>query len=603
MLTRTHTLCAAVALSWFAGCAASTGDDAGPATLTLALTDAPSDDLTSFCVDIDSIRLIRPGGATVGVLPDPIRVDLVTLTDVSQILNVAQVPAGTYVRAEITFDFTNAEAWLVGENTAAGLFEGDGVTMLTGNLTLPITVVGAFSAIASRNRVLELDFDLDHSVRVDTGANAVFVEPAIVLRVDRSDPKEMVVVGDMTGVNLSNSVIEVEMQTLSGQRITDISVGTSGTTVYQINGVASTGSTGLTALDALGAGTWVQLYGTVNPVAARVEAAYIEAGTGTYNGGSDIVQGHVVQRLGGAGANATLTVLGHSNNAAHTAFQFNTLFTVNTEFAGTAVTYRGTDMALDTDAVNIGQQVRVFGNLTGTTLAADAAANGVLRMQPTRVLGFANTTPAGGTFDVDVSRIDLRDQADFTWTDGGPTPPDPDAMNITSGSLTDGLGITGGAPGTAVEVRGYFPSIGDAGDDFIALSVTNRSDAPSMLLLADRAAGMTVTPTITTDLSLALAGAAGADEVAVVDQGFVGSTTIPTSPALTLQTGGPIGIYILTFRSTHQATLHLTYTAYLDALNAAIGQGSDIYNIAALGMYSGVGTNTLTTNLMVVVLD
>ena len=83
------------ALPGLAACTAETGGgDSTPATLTVALTDAASDELSSFCVDVESIRLVRANGSSVGVLSDTTRVDLVTLTDVSQILNVVQVPVG-----------------------------------------------------------------------------------------------------------------------------------------------------------------------------------------------------------------------------------------------------------------------------------------------------------------------------------------------------------------------------------------------------------------------------------------------------------------------------------------------------------------------------
>ncbi|MEM6672585.1 MAG: DUF4382 domain-containing protein [Planctomycetota bacterium] len=590
---------ALASLPFVAACSSSSDDgNDGPATLTLALTDAASDELTSFCVDLESIRL-QPAnsGAMIGVLPQEIRVDLVTLTDVSQILNVVNVPAGLYSMAEITFDFTTAEAWLVGEATPATIFDGDGVA-LTGTVTLPITVAGAISAIASRNRVLELDFDLDQSVLVDAGTNAVFVEPSVVLRVDRSDSKELVVAGDIVSVDADASLVEVELQTLSGDPVRNVTVGVDATTVYQVDGVASLGATGLAALDALGAGTWVQLYGEIDPTAARLDAAYVEGGVGTYNGGSDIVQGHVVGRVGGAGANATLTVLGHSDDAAHANFQFNTLFTVSADFANSAVTARGTALNLDANAVNVGQRVRIFGSLSGQSLDA---SNGVLRLQPTRVLGFANSAPAAGSFPVDVSRIGLRDVADFTWSEGGTTPPDPDAMTINSSALTNGLGITANTP---VEVRGFFPPIDDGNQDFIAAAVANLEDAPSLLVIADRNQGLTVTPTIGDVLTLGIAGTEALGEVAAVDQGFIGGFAVPQTPSLTV-TGTPssLGIYLLYLRSTGQASLHLGFADYMNALSAGIGLGGDIYNVVALGEYSGVNENSMSTGLMVISLD
>ena len=73
-----------------AGCT-SGGGDGDTAPLTLAVTDAAS-------------------GATVGALPAPVVVDLVTLAEVSQVLNVLNVPLGLYTQATVTLDFDQAKA-------------------------------------------------------------------------------------------------------------------------------------------------------------------------------------------------------------------------------------------------------------------------------------------------------------------------------------------------------------------------------------------------------------------------------------------------------------------------------------------------------------
>ncbi len=583
---------------WLPACGQTDDPNTGQGTVTLALTDAASDDLASFCVDIKAVTLTRSLGDDVGVLPEPIRVDLVTLTEVSQILNVASVPIASYTAAEVTFDFTNAEAYLVGSALPATILDGDG-NALTGCVTLPINVANSIAATAGRNRVLELDFDLDQSVRADTGANSVFVEPAIVLRVDRTDPKEIIVGGEINSVDTGAGTIAMELQTLTGQRITDIDVTVTGSTVYQVDGTPFTGSGGLAAVAALPAGTWIQLYGAVNLFQAEVAAVYVEAGVGTYNGGSDIIQGHVVQRIGGAGADATLTVLGHSNNAAHTQFLFNTLFTVNTSFSNTTVVRRAGTTPFDTDDMNVGSQVRLFGSLSGTTLDMTSAPS-VARLQITRALGFANSAPAAGSLELDLVRIDLRDESAFTWTDGGPTPADPTMFQATTGSLTTGLGI---ATSTAVELRGFFPAVDDAGDDFTALSASNRDNAPSLLLIADRTGGMNVTPTVAGgELSFAFSGAAVVGELAVIDRGFVGVTPVPTTPALVLERNPILGIYAFRIRQTDQVALFLNYDDFLTALGTALGQGADVYNLGALGNYDSM-TNTLTAGLLLVALD
>ena len=446
-------------------CGGGGGDDAGSAGLTVAITDAASDELASFVVDVVSIELSRIGGDVVSALPGPARVDLVTLESASQILNVLSVPAGTYTRAEVTFDFGNARAQLLDEATPATILDGDGMA-LSGRLTLPVSIGDALAVAADRHRVLELDFDLDHSVTVDAAANEVRVEPAIVVRVDRSDPRELLFAGALLAVSPATSTFEIELRTSAGARVTDLVVGVDRSTRYQVDGDPFVGAAGLAALAALPAGTWVQGAGRIDPREARIEAFHVEAGGGTFNGGADLVEGHVVGRVGGAGADAILTVLGHSEDRSHTTVRLNETFTIATAFASTKVLMRGGTDALDTDRINVGQRVRVFGTLTGPVGMDATGATDIVRLLPTRIEGFANAPIAGGgQLGVDVVRVGRRAADLFAWSEGGPTPPDPRALVIATGLRGGALGIEAG---TAVAAIGFFAAVDDADEDAVA---------------------------------------------------------------------------------------------------------------------------------------
>lgn len=574
------------------------GGGEGGAAVTLALTDAASDELASFTVQLDAVQLVRPGGALVGVLPSPVTVDLLTLEDVSQVLNVVNVPPGLYSGASVSLDFSAAEAWLVGESTPATILDGDG-NPLAGSVQLPVSIGNALSAVAGRNRVLELDFDLDQSVLVDAGSNAVFVEPVLVVRVDRNDPKELVVAGVVQSVDQPGGTIAVELQTLAGQPVRDLVVAVGPQTVYQVDGVPALGASGLSALAGAGPGTWLQCYGAVDPNAARLDAAYVEAGSGTYNGGSDIVEGFVVGRVGGAGADPILTVLGHSNDATHTSFFFNTSFTVGASFADTRVVRRGLSPAFDTDDVNVGQRVRVFGDLNGFTLDA-SAPQAVIRLQPTRVLGFANGAPAGSTLALDVERVAFRDASAFAWSEGGTTPADPDDLQADVAGLASGLGIVGG---TAVALDGWFSAVDDAGADFVATSVVNRDLAPSLLVVHDRSGGLSVTPTVSASaITLALQGSPDAGEFALIDRGFVGATSLPTSPDPSITPASGLGLYFLRDRTTGVVSLQLDFGAFAAALDLLLAQGAVLYNLGAIGTYDPP-TNAMESGFVIVVVD
>src|SRR5206468_5160672 len=104
----------------------------------------------------------------------------------------------------------------------------------------------------------------------------------------------------------------------------------------------------------------------------------------------------------------------------HTIFQFNTSFTVTASFANTKVVRFAENQAFDTDDLNVGQRVRIFGTLTGTNLDATTARS-VARMQPTWVLGHANAAPAPPDLEIDLARVDVRQQSVFNWPASGTT--------------------------------------------------------------------------------------------------------------------------------------------------------------------------------------
>lgn len=594
-----HALALALAppLALAVGC--TNTSDSGDATLSVAVTDAPSDELESFEVDFASIELFEEDGGTVDVLSSPVRVDLTTLADASQLLNVLAVPPGTYVRARVTLDFQQASAMLTGQTAPAAVLDADGLP-LTGQRVLDVSLGALLRPSSGTHRLLELEFDLNQSVQVDTVGNQVLVEPALIPRVDPPQPKELLIAGGLLDVtpDFQTGSFGLEIQTLAQVPLGTVRIAVTPTTVFQVDGVPLIGAAGLTALAGRPLGSWVQLAASLSVGPVGLTATYVEAGTGTYNGGTDIVEGHVIGRVGGPGANATLMVLGYGENAAHTAFQFNTTFTVDVSFANTRVVRRGASTALDTDALNVGQRVRIFGSLGGTVMNA-TATDAVVRPQPTRVLGFANGPIAGGTLSVDVARIGLRDQAVFNWNEGGATPPNPMALVADTGGSNPG----GIAASTAVELIGHFPPIDDATEDFDASIVINRDLAPSLWLLFDRPFGLSVTTLPSpTEITFQLSGAPVLGELAVVDRGFVGVQAIPFTPDPVVRPKGPLGLYLLRDRQTGALQLFLEFEDFASSLAQFQGLGADVFNFSAIGDWDAT-TNALSAGIVLAVVD
>src|SRR5262249_23145874 len=195
---------------------------------------------------------------------------------------------------------------------------------LTGPVVVPIHFgTSPLHCPFNRHRLLEFDFDLNQSVITDTVGNSVTVEPAFEMHIDPAAPKPLIAFGTLTSVDTVAGTFVGQLETLGGTPIASATFHPDANTVYQIDGVPSRGSAGLTALSAVAAGTWIQCYGSTDPLTPELDVTLVEAGYGTYNGGTDIVEGLITDRTGGVGTDPQLTVLGHSNDSTHTVFQFN----------------------------------------------------------------------------------------------------------------------------------------------------------------------------------------------------------------------------------------------------------------------------------------
>jgi hypothetical protein len=268
-------------------------------------------------------------------------------------------------------------------------------------------------------------------------------------------------------------------------------------------------------------------------------------------------------------------------------------------FAQTKVLRRGSATPYDADDINIGQRVRIFGDLIGTDVDA-TAIDAVVRLQPTRALGFAAAAPAGGQLTVDLVRVGLLLQGLFSWNESGSSPTDPDALLAQVGTAADGLGIENT---TAVELLGWFTAVDAAGADFEATAVINRELAPSLLLIKNRPGGLVATLTSDpTQLQVSLSGAPNLFELAIVDKGFVGIQNLPSSPTPTITSQDATGLFTLVDKVTGSFQVFSTLAALDVSLSVKLAQGAELYDLGAIGPYTAQ-TNTLAAKILTVVVN
>lgn len=161
---------------------ASDGSSPQMASMSVLMSDAPSDDWALIGIRVESIALVPQGGGanvtvySVDAASAPY-VNLVQLDQLSEILGNAQVPVGTYTGAVITVGGNPGDVLLTTSSDPESGFAGAASTSIpssnlqiqhtqgsSGNLTVPISVTFAspLTVTASSSNALDLEFDLSH---------------------------------------------------------------------------------------------------------------------------------------------------------------------------------------------------------------------------------------------------------------------------------------------------------------------------------------------------------------------------------------------------------------------------------------------------------
>ena len=155
----------------------SAGGASAQADATLALTDAPSDELSLLEVELVDVSLIDGAGQATSVFPGPgggsLRVNLLRLRGIDRLLATSALPAGSYGRAELSYRDARAL------DTAGNALS---VTPAAGKA---IAVLSPAVVVPFAHRFIELDFDVDASVQsLRTGpGGSLQLSPVLMARV------------------------------------------------------------------------------------------------------------------------------------------------------------------------------------------------------------------------------------------------------------------------------------------------------------------------------------------------------------------------------------------------------------------------------------
>jgi hypothetical protein len=206
----------------------------GPAagTVTLAMTDAPSDELEALTVTIESATLIgEPGQVPIPLDDAPITLNLLDLDGINLILATASVPAGTY--SKLRLQISHATVTWPDETTEPVTIVADGKVDLNFQGVIEITDGGATT--------LQLDFSAEDSLKLtETGNGKLILRPQIFVTTGlAADHPDNPPIDDVAGIiaSVDTDAHTFELRTFAGTRVTVVVTET--TRIVSHNGEAS----------------------------------------------------------------------------------------------------------------------------------------------------------------------------------------------------------------------------------------------------------------------------------------------------------------------------------------------------------------------------
>jgi uncharacterized protein DUF4382 len=459
----------------------------GCGTALVSLTDLPGD-FVSYIVNVDSLTLTRSDGTVVQTVPVTTQVDFAQLVNLSEIVSADQIPAGRYVSATLTIDYTGATIVIDtsgGDVTvpAADILSSSGQP-LTGQVTVTLSLSSDQQLVITAGTVsnLALDFNLLASNAVNLTANpvTVTVSPALTASLTPDLTKQIHVRGPLVSVSTSASDYVIGIRPFDDQSNTtgQLTVATTNSTTYLINGTSYTGSAGLAQLAMQAPGTLTSAYGDWTPNSGTFTANLVLVGSSVEGTTMSSVQGTVLARTGD-----TLTVsdglLFHPQAAAMPlGFERQATVTVG---SGTTVIEEGQSGSFMVSDISVGQQLRVSG-----TLGTDSSGNptldataGTALLLPTSGVGLVTAT-ASGSITVGLQELGGIDASSLNFAGTGATSQQDATASSYQVSVPSSISTSSTSNGSAIGFTGFVMPFGSAPPDFAATTLIGYGTAQSL---------------------------------------------------------------------------------------------------------------------------
>jgi hypothetical protein len=598
-----------------ASCSGNTNISYGTAVVTMSDV---SGDFTSYIVNIDSITLTRSDGVIVEPLAQPEAVDLVKLHDLTELVEAPAVPVGTYTTLTLVLDYSIPDITVNvnGVPTLASPVDPSGNAMTASTLTVafdPNNQLVINGGVCTR---LAIDINLAASNTINFSASplTVTVQPFITATVAPADQTVMRARGVFVIAQPSSSDYIVNMRPFGDlvSALGALTVNTTSSTYFNINGVVYTGTAGLTAMQSLQISTPIAAYGTLGSFATitpSFNATAVYAGLSLEDPLADFLTGTV-----SAVSGDTLTLDGASylySASGSPVYPPGTLVYVPsipiTVGSGTLVREDGVAASgLSTQSISVGQLITVSGqhvlDSNNNTTALDAT-QGLVRLQPTPVWGTLNSAVAG-SMSLNVLSIGDFAPSAFSFAGTG-TDSANDAVPASYAVNTPGIDESATSAGTLLQTFGAVTPFGSAPPDFTASSVTAGTSTPQTLVVEweNGGAASPFASASSAGLVVDLSNANLSSTVRYIATGPTRTdlTTLPASPTIVFATGTTLTLAVgpQVANSVETIAVFNSASGFATALSSALNGTNMVYRLVCVGQYSSA-TNTFTATQVVV---
>jgi len=593
----------------------------------VTITDAPGDFL-SYIVNIVSLQLTSADGTVVQIVPTTTQVDFAQLVNLSEIVSAAQIPVGQYVSASLTLDYSGATIVVDNGTGAVTIAAGNiinGATSLplaapnTTQVTVSLHLDAAHPLVVAPNAIgnLALDFNLASSDTIGPSLSApttVTVNPVLTASLVPDSAKQIHVGGALVSASTTASdfVLAVHPFYTSTGANGQVTVATTSSTTFAINGTSYTGGAGLTALAALAANTFIAAYGTWNPTTQTFTATGVLAGSSLPGASADTVQGVVLSRSGddltlGDGFIAPAL---SGPNAGHLAFARQVAVTLGT---GTSVSEPGQTGPFTIQAISVGQRLQVSGTLTassptaGTTSYSSAtldATAGAAALLPTTIAGTVTSTSATAV-TLNLLSVDGRPVSQFDFTGTGATGSQDASAAAYTVALPASVSTSSLSSGSPVSLTGFVTPFGSAPPDFTASSLSVYGNAPVEIVLNWGPLGIAAPFATETSTELLINGAtltAGQDALLTVGFPTVGLTGDSNGLELVPDAAATQTLFAVAHGKTRTIDTYGSFADLVAALQTDLTGSTTLLQLSAVGPYS-VTAGTLSVDKLLLVLS